>query len=65
MKIELIKETRAVTGEVIYSVYVNGHYISGTTAINEESANEHFERIKEQAKLYPVDVKETIREEEV
>ena len=65
MKIELIKETRAVTGEVTYCVKADAMYVSGTICRKIEDAEAHFERIKEQAKLYPVDVKETIREEEV
>lgn len=59
MKIELIKETKW-NGDVIYSVEVDGKYVSNSIALNEENAQKIFNHISENGGIDPK--KEVIKE---
>ena len=56
--VELIKETKA-TGDVHYSIEVNGVYLSGTSTMDEVTANKYYEAVVSRGTIETI--KETIK----
>lgn len=65
MKIELIKYTKEITGDVYYYTQVNGSMVQGTFTSDIQVANEKYAESLEKAKIYPVNVIETLKSEEL
>lgn len=60
MKIQLIKETN-IKGEIMFSVEVDGRYVDGSAASDEQNAIVLYEKIK--SGMSPV--REVVKSEEV
>jgi hypothetical protein len=56
--VELIKETKA-TGDVHYSIEVNGVYLSGTSTMNQATADSYYEAVVLRGTIETI--KETIK----
>ena len=60
MKIELVKQTTALSGIIYYYVNVDGSFQSETFTRDLEEAKKHLKEVSERAIMFPVTLKETL-----
>ena len=65
MKIELIKQTTELTGNVYYFVRVNGFSQNQSWTSDYEEAKRHLASVTEQAKKFPETIQETLETTEI